>query len=118
MQSPIKKSRISSNRKLGHYEDWEIDFIRLAYPLSNGSEIAKILNRSTAGLNKTIKGYGINKEIIDIKPKMRFGKLIIKEQIKTKRGIAWKCVCGGDITSYPYQLYEVDTQSRLFYRFM
>lgn len=96
----LKKKRNVTNRKSGAYEDWEIDFIRLAYPLSNASELSEILLRSKAGLHLTAKKLGLSNKGIKVAINSRFGMLKVHQRVLRNDKNMWECLCDCGNISY------------------
>lgn len=78
-------------------EEWEVDFIYLAYPIFSNRKIAKYLGR----VENTIAHYGSRFKLRKIKPIYPndvFGRLtVLDEFISAKHGVnelkKWKCRC-------------------------
>jgi hypothetical protein len=86
------------------FEQWEKDFIRLAYPLSQSKDIATILNRTTPSIQKFIRKYKIKKPYPCFQIGEKIGSLeIISEEILKKSGSKRRthyiciCRCGAEI---------------------
>lgn len=76
-------------------DDWEHDFIYLAYPIFYAEEIAKFLERSADHIRHITSYNGWFKQK-KIKPLMRFGHLLTIEFLKnndTNLKWKWKCQC-------------------------
>lgn len=83
------------NMKRRKYEEWEKDFVRLAYPLSSCKEIGEILNRSEKTIMMLISSVlKIQKKKNKVREGQRFGKLLVlKEEEKRGNNRIWLCLC-------------------------
>ena len=81
-------------RRRINFQAWELDFIRLAYPLSKAKCIALILERSTGTIKYAIQQMGLLKLSHRIQIGDRFGKLVVLELLEHQsKGLLWLCRC-------------------------
>lgn len=82
---------MASTRRL---EDWETDFLRLAYPTESASSIGAVLGRSRGAVQYYAGRLGLRKPE-KISPGDQFGRLVVLDRLQEKRHrcFVWRCRC-------------------------
>lgn len=96
------------------WEDWEIAFLRLAYPLFSNKDISYILNRTTEAIRRYATYHKIGtKEKIKIGDKFNRLTIIEFNKIDNHGNFQWycKCKCGNIISTTTGHLKSGHTKS-------